>query len=506
MKIEFKPSEEERAQLLRIAKAEQEKVLFQAKRVKEAMLTMARKDPRWFCPYVIRAEGTSTPIVLSEYHKRWHELFMTHDRVVIWSHPEGGKTWQLIGYCLWRMGLNPNIRIAWVSNTYGQAERPVKAIMQLLTQSKELKEVFPKLKPSTRKGDSFGVHAITVERTEVSKDPTLVTCGAFGSILGARVDLLIIDDAIDFDNTREKEQRDKFTEWIATTVFSRLTQSAQVIVVGNAWHKDDMMHQMEQNSSFKAERFPVQKPDGSLGWPGVWDHARIEAKKAELQNPLLFARLYLCEVTDDASSKFPRAWINKALLLGKGRSFSDGLQSVPNGYRVFTGVDVGSRAEGKADRTVIFTICIHPNGCREVLNIEAGQWLFPETLQRLYSTHQRYQSIIYVESNHAQQFIAQQLNGTTAIPVKSFITGTNKHSEQFGIESMGVEFFVGKWIIPEFGSPLQIKERDTWISEMYNYSPAQHTGDSLMSSWIAKEGARQGDRKVEVGYKNWFGR
>lgn len=507
MDIKFKPPmtvEESQRQLAAIARARQERAIYDARRVKEAMLVMARRDPRWFLPYVIRVEGTSRPIEMGEYHKTWQSMFMQNDRVVIWSHPEGGKTWQLIGYCLFRMGLNPNIRIGWVSNTIRQAEKPVKSGMQILTTSKELREVFPRLRPSQRPGDSFGINAFTIERDELSKDPTLMTCGAYGAILGARLDLLIIDDAIGFENTRDPVQRDKFMEWLNTTLFSRLTDTAQVIVVGNAWHTDDMMHRLARNPRFISGKFPVLRPDGTPGWPQAWTLKRIEDKKQEIDNPLLFARLYLCEVRDDISSRFQRAWLEKALQLGKGRSFSDGLQTIPAGYRVYTGVDLGVQQHSGADRTVLFTICVHPDGKREVLDIQAGRWQAPEIVQRIYDVHHKYLSIVYVESNAAQDFIRQWLKGHTAVPVRPFNTGKNKLDPDWGIESLATEFYGGKWIAPEFGTKEQITERDIWLNELYHYDKAKHAGDSAMACWIAREGARQGHIRPEFGYKNWW--
>jgi len=506
MKTAFTPSPHSQQEILTIAKAETQRKIWEANKIREAQKVLARKSPLYFCPYVLKVEGTNTPIKLSGYHRQWHKMFMENDRIVIWSHPEGGKTWNLIGYCLWRMGLNHNIRIAWASNTYGQAERPVKAIMQSLEQNVELKEVFPDLRPSTRRGDAFGVHALTIEREEVSKDPTLATCGAHGSILGARVDLLIIDDAIDFENTRDQTQRDKFAEWVSTTLFSRLTDNAQVIVVGNAWHKDDLLHRMAQNSRFASGKFPLVTADGSSGWPEIWSPKRIELKKAELQNPLLFSRLYLCEVRDDASSRFQRAWLDAALQRGKGRKFSEGLQTLPAGYKVYTGVDLGVKQHTGSDSTVLFTICIHPDGSREVLSIDVGKWQAPEIVQRLYDNHHRYHAIIYVEDNAAQDFIRQWLTGTTAVPVRPFNTGKNKLSPEFGVESLATEFYAGKWVIPELGSPQQLRERDAWLNEMYYYDPRSHTGDRLMACWIAREGARQGHIRVETSKRDWFSR
>ena len=490
-----------------IAAAEVRSLLNKAGQVEKAWLRAAREHPAYFIPYVIKEEGSNKPVHMAGYHSAWQHLFMTTDRAVIWSHPEGGKTWQLIPYVLWRLGNNPSLRIAWASNTYGQAERPVKAIMQYLQRSAELRRVFPRLKASTRKGDTFGVHALTVEREEISKDPSLITCGAYGSILGARIDLLILDDVIDFENTRSVEHREKFAEWVSTTLFSRLTDGAQVIVVGNAWHRDDLLHKLAANPRFVSMKCPLITPAGQSSWPEKWSLARIEAKRQEA-GPLHFARLYMCEVRDDASSRFQRSWLDQARERGRGRSFIDGVRTstLPAGFKVYTGVDLGVRQHSGSDPTVLFTILVHPNESREVIDIQAGTWQAPEIVQRIYDVHSRFHSIIYVEDNAAQDFIRQWLVGQYAVPIRPFNTGRNKLSPEFGIESLATEFAAGKWVIPERGTTEQLSERDKWLEEMYFYDPKSHTGDRLMACWIAREGSRQGNVKPEVGRIDWIGR
>ncbi len=43
-------------------------------------------------------------------------------------------------------------------------------------------------------------------------------------------------------------------------------------------------------------------------------------------------------------------------------------------------------------------------------------------------------------------------------------------------------------------------EVDAWVNEMLYYDPRSHTGDRLMASWFAREAARQGTIRAEVGY------
>jgi hypothetical protein len=112
--------------------------------------------------------------------------------------------------------------------------------------------------------------------------------------------------------------------------------------------------------------------------------------------------------------------------------------------------------------------------------------------------HRRFFSICVVENNAAQDFIVQFARGQFAVPIRPFTTGRNKAHPEFGVESIAAEMAGGKWVIPN-NEGRCTPEVDAWISEMLYYDPTAHTGDRLMASWFAREGARLGDAKVS-GY------
>jgi hypothetical protein len=59
------------------------------------------------------------------------------------------------------------------------------------------------------------------------------------------------------------------------------------------------------------------------------------------------------------------------------------------------------------------------------------------------------------------------------------------------VESLAAEMAAGKWLIPcQPGSLRPNRVISKWITEMLDYQPGAHTGDLLMSSWIARELAR----------------
>ena len=84
----------------------------------------------------------------------------------------------------------------------------------------------------------------------------------------------------------------------------------------------------------------------------------------------------------------------------------------------------------------------------------------------------------------------QFLNAGTAVPVFPFTTGRNKAHPEYGIEGLAAELAGGKWRIPNNGGRIK-GETATWVQELLYYDPKEHTGDRLMASWFAREGARR---------------
>lgn len=467
----------------------------------------ALRDPVLFSQTVLRDEYTGGPITLAPMHIAWHDLITEHDRVVVWSHVEGGKTSQIAcGRVLYELGKNPNLRVAIISNTASQAEKILRNVSRYIERSAELR-LITGLKP----GSQWKSNAITIDRESNAKDPSVQACGAFGSILGSRIDLLIVDDILDFENTLTKAQRQKVISWFQSDVVGRLTGSARVVIIGNAFYPDDLLHNLAQTPGYTAVRYPVIVDDpaspayGMPRWPERWPLERIEKAKQEM-GPSEFARKMLCQARDDAQAKFKWEYIQSGLRRGNGKTLCGGLGTIPAGFRTITGVDLAvSKADG-ADLTVLFTIAVRPANegeIREVLDIQSGRWSGPDIINRIMDAHKRYHSTIIVENNAAQDFIVQFARAAgPGIPIKAFTTGRNKAHPEFGVEGMATELNNGQWSIPNIDGQVHPEVR-AWIDEMLYYDPAAHTGDRLMASWFAREGIRISGIKAESGYIDW---
>lgn len=462
-------------------------------RDRAALLALARTDPRMFVRLVLKDERTGKRVHQAPVHDEWQSTLSRHDRVVMWAHVEAGKTAQVsVGRTLFELGTDPNQRIAIISKTARGAAKIMRSIAQYITRDEDCRAVFPALRPHQDKQMPWNSQALVVERSIISKDPSVQCCGLFGDILGSRLDRIVFDDILDYDNVRTAASRQQVVEWIRQTVLGRLTANAHVCFVGNAWHPQDAMHVFAAEPRFRGFRFPVVDADGRYSWPAVWTPARIE--RAQLDMGPDFPRQMLCLARDDASSRFKREWIDKGIAAGEGYRLVDRIDYLPPGYAVYTGVDLSVQQTAKNDLVVFFTILLHPDGKRQVLSVESGRWTGPEIVARLEDVCARYGGVCVVENNAAQDFILQFARAQSTATVVPFTTGRQKAHPEFGVEGLAAELAAGRWVIPSRKGRVH-PEIDAWIAEMLYYSPSQHTGDRLMASWFAREGARAHERR-----------
>jgi hypothetical protein len=456
----------------------------------------AREDASDFCEFVLRDEKTGRPIEQQDLHRAWHRALDESARAVIHSSVETGKTAQLsVGRMLWELGRDSSLRGAIAANTYTQSVKIVRAIATYVEKSAELHEVFPEL----LKGEPWSANAITVRRKITSKDPSLQSVGVHGAILGARIDRLAMDDILDFENTGSARMRLDLWDWFYATLLGRLTEHARAWCVGTAFHPDDLLFKLVRPPSIWTHHlFPILDARGASSWPGRWSTERIAAKRVEL-GEMEFARQMMCRARSDEEARFKQEWIDRCLARGAGIPMVSKIDIMPQGAATFTGVDIGVRTHEGSDLTVLFTLLLWPSLDRQVLWVESGRWSGPEIVRRVVEAHQRYGSIIYVENAAAQEFIVQFAREHGNVPVRGFVTGRNKAHPEFGVEGLAVELQNAQWAIPSINGAPASQEVAAWIDELLFYDPREHTGDRLMASWFAREGARRFSRSKQGG-------
>lgn len=459
-----------------------------ARKLRQYLVAQARVDVNAFCELVGRDEATGERVVQADVHKSWHGYCDAHDRLIIWAAIEHGKTSQLsVLRTLWKLGRSPNKRFLLLSNTKTQAVKVASLIKAYVENSDDLHDVFPDLQP----GFPWGEQAFSVARTTHAKDFSIQTAGIHGNVQGSRIDDAVMDDMLDWENTQTQDQRKKTVEWVNSAVMGRLVDESTVLVVGTAFHPQDLLHQLARAPNWAAYRFPVLRQDGHPRWPERWPHARIAKKRLDL-GPHEASRQLDCEARDDGAAVFKREWLDVALRLGEGTQLCSALMQVPRGYQTFVGVDLAVSPKETADKCCIFAIAVDPFGIRSVLSIESGRWSGMEIVQRIRSACQRYQALAVVENNAAQDFIVQftrQIPGPAVRVMPYTTTHRAKAHPEHGVQGIAAEMASGKWKVPNQGGRMH-PEVQAWFDEMLYYDPRSHTGDRLMAAFFAREGVR----------------
>lgn len=507
----------------------------EAKEAFAAHAELARSDPREFNQFVLRDEESGEQVENARVHDLMHTCVDESDRTIILAHIESGKTNSItIGRTLYELGHNPMMRGAIISVTQPNASKFLRPIKRYIEQSHELRAVFPDL----RKGPVWQETQIIIDRNSTSKDPTLQAIGIHGGVIGARLDYVVGDDLLDHDNTRTKAQRDDVYDWFHSTVLGRLTRDAKIILLGTAWHKQDLLQRLSRRRLWFTSRFPVEKKNPETGeveptWVERWSKDRI-AEERELLGPLESKKQLDVVAAGESEEHFKETYIQRCLRRGfripvvhsrdelarvpspLGRVFDHGgsaergddgkFGEVPRlvlpgmSLPIFTGVDLAGKRTKRSAHTVMFTLAIFPNGSRLVLEIKAGKWDGPTIRDNIIDAHRRFGSIFMVENNATQGWILQFVSERDAVPMYPFTTGKNKANADFGVETLALEFSDEKWIIPsDKRSPDEYMaahdEIDNWLDELRDYDPQEHTGDRVMASWFAREAARRFMRK-----------
>jgi len=445
---------------------------------RELTIRRARRDFAAFVEYVFGWK-------LAAHHFRWVEAVAGHPRVVILAPIEHGKTSLLsIAYPVWLLGQNPNLRIGLISETFSQATRPLAAIRQTIIENPRLKEVFPELRPAVGGRARWTDHEILVKRSRAEKDPSILALGVMGPLLGARLDVALLDDVTSWENSFTAAQRQKLITWFKSTLVGRVVDGGRIIAIGTPWDARDLLHELERSGEYHVVRDPALNENGEPLWPETWSAERLKQRRREI-GELEFSRQMLLQVVSDATSRFKTAWLDRAFCAADDMGVTF-VESYSGPHPTFSGVDLGVGQGPQHAESAIFTVAVLPDGRRQVLNVEAGRWQAPELIQRLKDTHQRYRSRIRVESNAAQAYIVQFL-AADGVPVDGQATGRNRHDPRWGIESLAVELEANRWIIPE--GP----ETRTWARELLAYSPTGHPGDRVIAGWLAREAARSAE-------------
>lgn len=486
---------------------------------RRARVKAARECVNEFAIFIGPRLNRGKPWKQEELHEIFQGLAERHPYLILMSHPESGKTTQIaVIRTVWELGNNPDLRFAFISYTSksgGTAAKIAVAVKELIERSPEVAEVFPELIPGNKWEESI----FTVRRPTMMKDPTVQVVGYKGVITGSRVDRVIADDVIVMANTMTPEERKKFRSWWAT-IIDRLAADGRMIMMCNAWHPNDYVHEewkktKEGTGIWHVATIPVEK--NGVYSCSFWNAERMAKVKA-LLTPLQVARLYYCKARDDGESVFDEERVRHTFeVIGVEYDFVHSLRAsdiAEWGAYVACGVDLAVTQGKKAHRSSFSVGMQWPeDDSRQIVWQQSGRYRAEQIADIVVDLDRRYNPVFVVENNAAQRWIRDVIelkierdyykakaDGGNPEPIAmpnivGFTTSRNKAHEHFGVESLAAEIFHYRWALPwDTGTPECRASMKRLREAIEFYTRGSHTADELMSMWFLREGLRRGLR------------
>lgn len=131
-------------------------------------------------------------------------------RCVIEAFRGVGKSWITVAYVLWRLYLNPELKVLVVSASKAQADNFSTFCFQLINSM----ELLAPLRPKETADKRMSKQQFDVGPATPSKDPSVRSLGITSQITGSRADLIVADDIESLNNSLTQTGRDRLAESI----------------------------------------------------------------------------------------------------------------------------------------------------------------------------------------------------------------------------------------------------------------------------------------------------
>lgn len=414
------------------------------------------------------------------FHKEWLELFEKDNFVSLLAPRGHGKTVIVGSYILWKIVINPDIRILIVTINQDKANEIMTFIQSNLANNDKLISVFGQQKGySEWSRDSLRVYRATPSH----KEPTLKVLGVTSSMIGGHYDIIILDDITDQKNSRTEMRRRDLVEWFNKTLMPMLEPEGKIISIGTKWHQADIHAYLHSLSNYTSKIYKaiIEEPsennkEGKVLWPDRWSYEKLDDIRKNYGN-VTFMMQYQNEYISDEESPIKYDWIMAA---------TDKFTIPESPYLSYIGVDLAA-SDSESDYFVLTVITVKDcfisvaDGYRGHLSLSKQNDIIKSYFQKWNSVK------IGIEQAAQQKLIIEDLierNPTLPIvPIKTSIVNDRPSR----VHRLSVFFETGRISL----NPKLVN----WIDEMIAYPRGAHD-DTLDSLSFALQASQ------DIGEKN----
>tara|TARA_Y100000592_G_scaffold101095_2_gene185389 strand:- start:3609 stop:5270 length:1662 start_codon:yes stop_codon:yes gene_type:complete len=489
---------------------------------KEGRRLLSIHSPSFFATYYMDFDYV-------EHQNRWVQKCVklqneakeknSKEKLLLLAPRDHGKSYLSILYTVWRLCIDRNAKILFISATAGQAEKRLRLVKKFLESDKVIEDwASDDLPPFKTPATKWINTQIYLNRSLESIDPSLECVGSGGAVTGGHFDVLVLDDVDDDKTTYSVGVRRKTREWLSGTIQPVLTRGGFMLVVGTRKHSDDIYSHMIRDPTFNVvhDKAILKFPDSFTFVTEVDDKGRDVVKDVQVKGeskvlwpskrPIeyllkeratvgtkLFIREFQNEVMDSEDAMFKFQWIEKAL--EKGRNLGVGEIPPTEKLRVVQAWDLALVTDQKkaeqqdSDFTVGITWAGDEKGNRYILDFTRFRGVTPNELYRrielFYNRWRTLVTTVAVEKNNFGQLHTLNLKNRSDIPLREHQTTRGSKQNVFtGIPRLAVLFENEKITLPSREKDDKDK-LDPLIQELVGFPMEKHD-DTVLCLTIAE--------------------
>ena len=382
--------------------------------------------------------------------------------------PRHAKTTTAVNALSWRLMLDPSLHYAFIA--YAEALS--------LTKSRAVR------RQAIHSGVELASDAKNVHHWETKEGGSFLATSIGGSITGKGITgVAVVDDPHkDRAEAESRLMRDRVWDWFTDTFWTRLEDSASVIVIQTRWHKDDLVGRLldgfedpETGEKIEFERIrmpalaeddddPLGREIGEALWP-----ERFPAKKLHGIRSIMgqygFSALYQ-----------QRPIAKGTQLFGDEVSRFKLAEWKLDGHRVIIACDPAASEKTSADYSVIVVIAAKGYGADMqawVIDLWRGQVQTPDLVKRLKVFQTKYWGVgVGVEAVGGFKAVPQMLKAED--PTLKVIEIT-----PIGDKWMRAQPVASAWGEGRFHVPLDVPWAKKYLAELWDFTPGASVDDQV---------------------------
>lgn len=451
--------------------------------------------------------------------------------------PEHAKSTVItVNYCVYRIAMDPNIKITIVSKTQERAKEYLYSIKQRLSHERwaKMQSVYGSAGGWKEDADTWKADRIYLSRDSTEKDPTVQALGVGGQITGARSNLIILDDVVTTSNAHEWEKQ---LLWLQRDVVTRLGDAGKLLIVGTRIAANDLYREIRNPDHWTGGKTPftymsmpavLEYDDDPEKWVTLWPKSNVPWEGSEddvlpdenglypkWNGPALFRRR--SEVSPSAwalvyqqqdvqeDSIFPpscvQGSINRMRKRGPLKPGTPGHPKEQGQWYTIMGLDPAMSGNTAA---VVMTVDRQTRN-RYVLDVENMQEPTPQKIQNLIEAWvEKYRpQELRIETNAHQKAYAldevlRNYLASAGVRFSSQFTGRNKWDTGFGVAAMSGLFGTMRGNTHQSDNLLELPSQDgsegvkALIQQLITWKPdTKGKTDCVMALWFCELRARE---------------